>query len=226
MHHDDKFLVLEMRETLKKIDISVANDLTATQRDETDDPNADVNPLNTNDENNPFFNETISPNEVESALKSLKSGRVNGSDGIGPEFYPHSLTTALKGFLFDLQYLNSQLATVMVLTFTAVVLKYTVLQDFCRCKNKIDSSPRHRLCGLAVRHSLTDREVRGSIPGRVKPRTLKLVSAADPPSVWHDGFSSKSGRPGVRIIRLGLVYASAHYITVWQHAFNCPKRRL
>ncbi|GFR76641.1 SH3 domain protein [Elysia marginata] len=34
MHHDDKFLVLEMRETLKKIDISVANDLTATQRGE------------------------------------------------------------------------------------------------------------------------------------------------------------------------------------------------
>ncbi|GFR60456.1 hypothetical protein ElyMa_005408300 [Elysia marginata] len=35
-----------------------------------------------------------------------------------------------------------------------------------------------------------DREVRGSIPDRVKPRTLKLVLlAADPPSVWHNRFS-------------------------------------
>ncbi|GFR82536.1 hypothetical protein ElyMa_005954100 [Elysia marginata] len=47
-----------------------------------------------------------------------------------------------------------------------------------------------RLCSLAVRHSLRDREVRGSIPGRVKPRTLKLVLAADPPSVYL--CSSKS----------------------------------
>ncbi|GFR76677.1 histidine N-acetyltransferase-like [Elysia marginata] len=51
----------------------------------------------------------------------------------------------------------------------------------------------------AVRHSLRDREVRDSIPGRVKPRTLKLVLAADPPSVWHHGFSVKPGWPGVRI---------------------------
>ncbi|GFS25414.1 hypothetical protein ElyMa_005182700 [Elysia marginata] len=82
-----------------------------------------------------------------------------------------------------------------------------------------------RLCGLAVRHSLRGREVRGSIPGRVKPRTLKLVLAADPPSVWRYGFSAKSGPSGVRI-RLGVVLASAPYITVWQHAFNVPKRRL
>ncbi|GFR92470.1 hypothetical protein ElyMa_002619100 [Elysia marginata] len=57
-----------------------------------------------------------------------------------------------------------------------------------------------RLCGPAVRLSLRDREVRGSIPGRVKPRTLKLVLAADMPSVWHYGFSAKSGQPGVMII--------------------------
>ncbi|GFS20450.1 hypothetical protein ElyMa_001571400 [Elysia marginata] len=56
---------------------------------ETDDSNADVDPLNTRDENHPFFNKTIFPNEVKSALKSLKSGKANGSDGIGPEFYPH-----------------------------------------------------------------------------------------------------------------------------------------
>ncbi|GFR96960.1 hypothetical protein ElyMa_004465300 [Elysia marginata] len=72
----------------------------------------------------------------------------------------------------------------------------------------------------------------GSIPGRVKPRTLKLVLAADPPSVWHYcygfcyGFSANSGRPSVRIKWLGVVCASAPYITVWQHALNCPKRRL
>ncbi|GFR64674.1 hypothetical protein ElyMa_005512600 [Elysia marginata] len=76
-----------------------------------------------------------------------------------------------------------------------------------------------RLCGLAVRHSLRDREVRGSIAGRVTSRTLKLVSAAAPPSVWHYGFNVKSGW-------LGVVHASAPYITVWQHAFSCPKRRL
>ncbi|GFR97982.1 hypothetical protein ElyMa_006338200 [Elysia marginata] len=57
-----------------------------------------------------------------------------------------------------------------------------------------------RLCGPAVRHSLRDREVRGSIPGRVKPKTLKLVVAADPPSVWRYGFTVKSGRSGVRIM--------------------------
>ncbi|GFS08689.1 hypothetical protein ElyMa_001281000 [Elysia marginata] len=83
-----------------------------------------------------------------------------------------------------------------------------------------------RLCGLAVRHSLRDREVRDSIPGRVKLRTLILVLAADLPSVWHYGFSAKTGRPGVRIMRLGVVYASALHITVWQNAFRCPKRRL
>ncbi|GFR89580.1 hypothetical protein ElyMa_006128000 [Elysia marginata] len=40
----------------------------------------------------------------------------------------------------------------------------------------------------------------GSIPGRVRQRTLKLVLAADPSSVWHYGFSAKSGPPGVRIM--------------------------
>ncbi|GFS17707.1 replicase polyprotein 1a [Elysia marginata] len=39
----------------------------------------------------------------------------------------------------------------------------------------------------------------GSIPGRVKPRTLKLVLVADKPGVWHYGFSCKSGRPSARI---------------------------
>ncbi|GFS21812.1 ATP-binding cassette sub-family C ABCC/MRP-like protein [Elysia marginata] len=77
----------------------------------------------------------------------------------------------------------------------------------------------------AVRHSLGDREVRGLIPGRVKPRTLKLVLAADPPSVWHYGFSAKSGRPGVRMMGLGVVSASTPYTTVWQYAFS-PQRRL
>ncbi|GFS21594.1 hypothetical protein ElyMa_005087200 [Elysia marginata] len=85
---------------------------------------------------------------------------------------------------------------------------------------------RDRLCGLAVRHSLRDREVRSSIPGRVKPRCSKLVLAADSPGVWHYGFSAtaKTGRSG--IMWLGVLYARAPYITVWQHAFNCPKRRL
>ncbi|GFS20179.1 hypothetical protein ElyMa_003306800 [Elysia marginata] len=83
-----------------------------------------------------------------------------------------------------------------------------------------------RLCDLAVRHSFRDQEVRGSIPGRVKPRTLKLVLAADPPGVWHYGLSAKSDRPRDRIMSQGVVYASAPYITVWQYAFNCPKRRL
>ncbi|GFR75335.1 hypothetical protein ElyMa_000452500 [Elysia marginata] len=32
-----------------------------------------------------------------------------------------------------------------------------------------------RLCGLAVRHSLRDREAYGSMSSRVKPRTLRLI---------------------------------------------------
>ncbi|GFS13221.1 hypothetical protein ElyMa_004878300 [Elysia marginata] len=75
------------------------------------------------------------------------------------------------------------------------------------------------------RHDVTYRSLlEFSFPGRVKPRSLKLVLAADPPSVWHYGFSVKYGRLGVRIMWLSVVYASAPYITVWQHAFNCPKR--
>ncbi|GFR63742.1 hypothetical protein ElyMa_005490000 [Elysia marginata] len=34
-----------------------------------------------------------------------------------------------------------------------------------------------RLCGLAERPSLRDREVRGSIPGRVKPRIIFGISS-------------------------------------------------
>ncbi|GFS17929.1 hypothetical protein ElyMa_003251000 [Elysia marginata] len=83
-----------------------------------------------------------------------------------------------------------------------------------------------RFCGLAVRHLLSDQEVRGSFPGRVKPRTLKLALAFDQPGDWHYGFSAKSGRLCVSIMRLSVVYAGAPYIIVWQHAFNCPKRRL
>ncbi|GFS20468.1 hypothetical protein ElyMa_005057400 [Elysia marginata] len=64
---------------------------------------------------------------------------------------------------------------------------------------------RDWLCVVAVRHLLRDLEVRGSIPNRVKPKTLRLVLAADPPSVWHYGFSAKSGRPGVRILGMCVV---------------------
>ncbi|GFS24004.1 hypothetical protein ElyMa_005147000 [Elysia marginata] len=57
-----------------------------------------------------------------------------------------------------------------------------------------------RLCGLAIK-TLTQRSGgTSSIPVRVKPRSLKFGLAADPPSVWHCGFSAKSGRPGVRIM--------------------------
>ncbi|GFR82612.1 hypothetical protein ElyMa_000631100 [Elysia marginata] len=66
----------------------------------------------------------------------------------------------------------------------------------------------HRLCGLAVKTLAQRSGGTGSIPGRVKPKTLKLVLVADPPGVWHYGFSVKSGPPGVRIMRLGVVYAA------------------
>ncbi|GFS10398.1 hypothetical protein ElyMa_001322400 [Elysia marginata] len=59
---------------------------------------------------------------------------------------------------------------------------------------------RDRLCDRAVRQSIRDQEERGSIPGRVIPRTLKVVLAADPPSVWHYGFRAKCCLPGVRIM--------------------------
>ncbi|GFS23145.1 hypothetical protein ElyMa_006970000 [Elysia marginata] len=64
------------------------------------------------------------------------------------------------------------------------------------------------LCGLAVKTLAQRSEGTGSIPGRVKPKTLKLVLVADPPGVWHYRFSAKSGRPGVKIMRLGVVYAA------------------
>ncbi|GFS19046.1 hypothetical protein ElyMa_001536900 [Elysia marginata] len=53
---------------------------------------------------------------------------------------------------------------------------------------------------MAVKTLAQRSEDTGLIPGRVKPRTLKLVLVADPPGVWHYGFSAKSGRPGVRIM--------------------------
>ncbi|GFS01512.1 filamin-A, partial [Elysia marginata] len=80
--------------------------------------------------------------------------------------------------------------------------KLSVVRDMMELISVNNECPYrfHRLCGLAVRHSLRDREVRGSIPSRVKPRTLKLAVAADPPSFWHYKFIAKSGRPGVRIM--------------------------
>ncbi|GFS23356.1 hypothetical protein ElyMa_001637800 [Elysia marginata] len=66
----------------------------------------------------------------------------------------------------------------------------------------------HRLCGLAVTTLAQISGGTGSFPGRVKPKTLKLVLVADAPGVWHYGFSAKSGRPGVKIMRLGVVYAA------------------
>ncbi|GFR92108.1 ribonuclease H [Elysia marginata] len=54
--------------------------------------------------------------------------------------------------------------------------------------------------GLAVRHSLKDREVRVSIPGRVKPRTLELVLAecviSVPDSKTEGGFTKVAAGVG------------------------------
>ncbi|GFR98557.1 hypothetical protein ElyMa_004505000 [Elysia marginata] len=74
--------------------------------------------------------------------------------------------------------------------------------------NELVSAKLGRLCGLAVKTLAQRSGGTGSIPGRVKPRTLKLVLVADPPGVWHYGFSAKSGRLGVRIMCLGVVYAA------------------
>ncbi|GFR57493.1 hypothetical protein ElyMa_003458300 [Elysia marginata] len=62
------------------------------------------------------------------------------------------------------------------------------------------STKTYRLCDLAVKTLAQRSGGTGSNPGRVKPRTLKLVLEADPPGVWRYGFSAKSGRPGVRIM--------------------------
>ncbi|GFS09372.1 hypothetical protein ElyMa_004780600 [Elysia marginata] len=62
------------------------------------------------------------------------------------------------------------------------------------------SQYRSRQKALSVKYSLRDQRGTGSIPGRVKPRTLKLLLVADPPGVCPYGFSAKSGRPGVRIM--------------------------
>ncbi|GFR98966.1 hypothetical protein ElyMa_004515800 [Elysia marginata] len=83
----------------------------------------------------------------------------------------------------------------------------------------------NRLCGLAVKHSLRDREVRGSISRRVKPGTLKLVSAAVPPSVWHYGFSVVwSVRCHDNVTVCGIRKHSLHHSVAAR--FNCPQRRL
>ncbi|GFS12491.1 hypothetical protein ElyMa_001371900 [Elysia marginata] len=58
----------------------------------------------------------------------------------------------------------------------------------------------NRLCGLAVKKLAQRCGGTVSIPGQVKPKTLKLVLVVDPPGVWHYGFSAKSGRSGVRIM--------------------------
>ncbi|GFS27847.1 hypothetical protein ElyMa_005310200 [Elysia marginata] len=63
-------------------------------------------------------------------------------------------------------------------------------------------------------------------PQPSQTKDFKLGISSYPPSVRHYGFSVKSGRPSVRIMGLGVVYAIAPYITVWRHAFNCPQRRL
>ncbi|GFS08610.1 hypothetical protein ElyMa_003018000 [Elysia marginata] len=68
------------------------------------------------------------------------------------------------------------------------------------CHQSISQQVRDRLCCLAVKTLAQRSGGTGSIPGRVKPKTLKLVLVADPPGVWHYGFSAKSGRPGVRIM--------------------------
>ncbi|GFS00118.1 hypothetical protein ElyMa_004546000 [Elysia marginata] len=79
----------------------------------------------------------------------------------------------------------------------------SLIPSFCCGSSLLD-----RLCGLAVKTLAQRPGGTGSIPGRVKPRTLKLVLVADPPGVWHCGFSAKSGRPGVRIMGLDVVYAA------------------
>ncbi|GFR67582.1 tumor necrosis factor ligand superfamily member 10 [Elysia marginata] len=62
------------------------------------------------------------------------------------------------------------------------------------------STVTDRLCSLAVKTLAQRSGGTGSIPGLVKPRTLKLILVADPPGVWHYGFSAKSGRLSVRIM--------------------------
>ena len=49
------------------------------------------------------------------------------------------------------------------------------------------------------------KKVVGSIPGRVKPKTLKLVSDASPLSTQRLGVSAKADRSRVRIMCLGEV---------------------
>ena len=50
--------------------------------------------------------------------------------------------------------------------------------DFCVCFSTIFTLSIHRHSGSVVERPLCDREVAGSIPGRVIPKILKVVLAA------------------------------------------------
>ena len=52
---------------------------------------------------------------------------------------------------------------------------------------------------LWLRRPPREREVVGSIPGRVLPKTKIGILVAAPPGVWHYGVSARTGRPGVSI---------------------------
>ena len=51
-----------------------------------------------------------------------------------------------------------------------------------------------------VKASASKAEDRGSIPGRVIPKTLKWNFSSGPASAWHYGIRTKTGRPGVSIM--------------------------
>ena len=64
-------------------------------------------------------------------------------------------------------------------------------------------SPLDRLGVVIVSVLSSNADGRGFVPGRVKPKTLKLVYAVSSLSTLHLGLRAKTGRPRVRIMCLG-----------------------
>ena len=63
-----------------------------------------------------------------------------------------------------------------------------------------------------------------SIPGRVKPKTLKFIFAASPQSTKHLGVRAKTGQPRVRILCLGkvtrLFLRTVAFVSTYKHDLN------
>ena len=72
--------------------------------------------------------------------------------------------------------------------------------------------------GSVVECPLCDREVEGSIPGWVIPKTSKMVLAALLLGTQHKESRARTGQPSVSIIGWNMSKCLGHDISVRQHS--------